>query len=65
MDRLYIARVTADPGGNTYLTNANGFGIINREVWIISAGPNGVIDTLVPNLAGAQLVGDDIGLRVK
>jgi general secretion pathway protein G len=61
----YIADVTADPWGNTYLTNADGFKIINREVWIISAGPNGVMDTPVPNLAGAQLVGDDIGLRVK
>lgn len=61
----YIADVTADPWGNTYVTNADGFKIINREVWIISAGPNGVIDTPVPNLAGAMLVGDDIGLRLK
>lgn len=61
----YMVRVTADPWGNTYLTNADGFSIINREVWIISAGPNGQIDTPVPNLAGAQLVGDDIGLRLK
>lgn len=60
-----MARVTADPWGNTYLTNADGFSIINREVWIISAGPNGLMDTPVPNLAGAQLVGDDIGLRIK
>jgi general secretion pathway protein G len=61
----YIADVTADPWGNAYLTNADGFKIIGREVWIISAGPNGVMDTPVPNLAGAQIVGDDIGLRVK
>ena len=61
----YIARVTADPWGNCYVTNADGFGIINREVWIISAGPNGLIDTPVPNLAGAMLVGDDVGLRIK
>lgn len=61
----YIARVTSDPWGNCYITNANGFSIPAREVWIISAGPNGLIDTPVPNFFGVSLVGDDIGLRIK
>jgi general secretion pathway protein G len=61
----YIAGVTADPWGNTYITNADGFSVAGREVWIMSAGPNGLIDTPVPNLFGAALVGDDIGLRIK
>ena len=61
----YIAAVSPDPWGNAYLVNADGFAITDREVWIISAGPNGVMETPVPNLAGAVLVGDDIGLRIK
>lgn len=61
----YIAVVSPDPWGNAYLVNADGFAISDREVWIISAGPNGLMDTPVPNLAGAILVGDDIGLRIK
>ncbi|MEW6110168.1 MAG: type II secretion system protein GspG, partial [Nitrospirota bacterium] len=48
----YIAIVSADPWGNAYLTNADGFSISDREVWIISAGPNGLMDTPVPNLFG-------------
>ena len=64
----YIADVTADPWGNAYITNANAFqvqgGELGSDVWIISAGPNGLIDTPVPN-AGGALVGDDIGLRFK
>ncbi len=58
----YIARINADPWGNMYVTNANGFSIKNRSVWIISAGPNGKIETPSHN---ARPVGDDIGLRIK
>jgi general secretion pathway protein G len=61
----YMAKVNADPWGNAYVTNADGFSIQNRELWILSAGPNGVIDTPVPNLAGANLIGDDVGLRLR
>jgi hypothetical protein len=57
-----MARVPADPWGNTYLTNADGFKIINREVWIILAGPNGQIDTPVLNTV---VIGDDIGIRLQ
>lgn len=36
----YIARVTPDPWGNTYATNAKEFSQPGSPVWIISAGPN-------------------------
>ncbi len=58
----YIAVVSQDPWGNAYLTNANGFRIAGRPAWIISAGPNGRINTPSTN---AVLVGDDIGIRLK
>lgn len=58
----YIARVAADPWGNTYVTNADGFAIDGRPVWIISAGPNGLLDTPSFN---ETILGDDIGLRMK
>lgn len=61
----YMARVTADPWGNAYVTNTDSLTVTNQEVWIISAGPNGLIDTPVPNVGGGMLVGDDIGLRIK
>ncbi len=57
-----MARVPAKPFGNTYFTNADGFSIINREGWIISAGPNGQMKT--PAFINT-LFGDDIGLRIK
>jgi hypothetical protein len=64
----YIADVTPDPWGNAYVTNANAFQVAGGEagsdVWIISAGPNGLIDTPVPN-PGGMIGGDDIGLRIK
>jgi len=58
----YIARVTADPWGNAYITNASDFAITGNPVWIISAGPNLQIET--PSFSQTAL-GDDIGLRLK
>ena len=58
----YMAMVTADPWGNTYVTNANAFAVAGQPVWIISAGPNGQLETAVNSTA---LQGDDIGLRMK
>lgn len=58
----YIALVTADPWGHTYITNANGFSVANSPVWILSAGPDGLLDTAPSSTA---LGGDDIGLRLK
>jgi general secretion pathway protein G len=58
----YMAMVTADPWGNSYITNANSFATEGQHVWIISAGPNKKIDT---GANSTTLQGDDIGLRMK
>jgi len=57
----YMARVQEDPWGNTYLSNVSGFAA-NGPVWLLSAGPNGVVDT---NATGRTLGGDDIGIMIK
>ncbi|OGW29579.1 MAG: hypothetical protein A2X59_05690 [Nitrospirae bacterium GWC2_42_7] len=58
----YMARVTADPWGYSYVINASSFAIQNSPVWIISVGPNGQLET--PSFAETAQ-GDDIGIRMK
>jgi general secretion pathway protein G len=58
----YMALVTADPWGNSYITNANSFATPGQPVWIISAGPNKRLETAANS---TTLQGDDIGLRMK
>lgn len=57
----YMAKVTADPWGNAYVTNASEF-LSTGNVWVISAGPNGIVDT---GRGANDLSGDDIGVRIK
>lgn len=58
----YFGSVDADPWGNPYFMDATGFAVANQAVLIISAGPNGVVDTAsAAKIAG----GDDIVIRVK
>lgn len=58
----YIARVSPDPWGYAYLTNAKDFANPTAPVWILSAGPNGTVET---NALSPDVGGDDIGLRIK
>ena len=58
----YMATVTADPWGNSYMTNANSFATAGQPVWILSAGPNGILETASNSTI---LQGDDIGIRIK
>ncbi|TAN38686.1 MAG: prepilin-type N-terminal cleavage/methylation domain-containing protein [Nitrospirae bacterium] len=61
----YMPTVTADPWGNAYMINAVDFlSVANppATVWLISAGPNGVLDTAATVSA---LNGDDIGIRLQ
>jgi general secretion pathway protein G len=58
----YMAMVTADPWGNSYITNANSFETEGQPLWIISAGPNRRLETAANS---TTLQGDDIGLRMK
>lgn len=57
----YLPQVEADPWGNHYFLAANNFSNSN-PVFILSAGPNGTVDT--PSFS-TSLMGDDIGLRIK
>jgi len=57
----YIARVAADPWGNKYVVNADAFSTTN-PVWILSAGPDGAMDT---GVASTVVQNDDIGVRLK
>ncbi|MBA4372835.1 MAG: hypothetical protein C0402_08210 [Thermodesulfovibrio sp.] len=58
----YMASVNADPWGNAYLSNASEFLTDGAAVWILSAGPDGTVDT---GRGANALSGDDIGMRIK
>lgn len=57
----YLASVSPDPWGNAYVINANVFGAAG-PVWIISAGPNGQMET---NSTSISPQGDDVGIRLR
>ena len=57
----YLAHISADPWGNSYIVNADIF-TATGPVWILSAGPNGSVDT---NAASTTLQGDDVGMRLQ
>jgi general secretion pathway protein G len=54
----YMAHTTADPWGNAYVINASSLAA-GGTVWILSAGPNGTIDTAA---SAAALQPDDVGV---
>ena len=58
----YMAHVSADPWGNSYVSNVASFAIAGQPVWIISAGPNKQLET--PAFSNTAL-GDDVGARLK
>lgn len=59
----YLTSVEADPWGNAYITNAKNFDANPAvPVWIISAGPDGKLDTPANS---ETPVNDDIGIRIK
>jgi prepilin-type N-terminal cleavage/methylation domain-containing protein len=58
----YMTAFDADPWGNAYIINTDGLvPDSGKMVYVLSAGPNGVIET--PANANS-LVGDDIGHRI-
>ena len=68
--------INTDPWGNRYVVNielidSSAFattrsGGMKAAVWVLSAGPNGIIETpFVQSVSGAALGGDDIGFRVQ
>lgn len=65
----YLTDAPADPWGNSILIFTNGFRSTvssgRGPVWILSAGPNGTIDTLVTDPTVTAPAVDDIGKRVQ
>ena len=65
----YINEVKSDPWGNKYYCNVIGlwYGSGYEATFVLSAGPDGVINTDVKQLVSDNPVlgGDDIGFRVK
>lgn len=57
----YLPEAGADPWGNQYMVGAKNFEN-SSAVWILSAGPDGVIQTGIDD---DILSGDDIGIRLK
>jgi len=65
-DGPYMQAMPADPWGKRYIVSSDGFwgrGSASNpdNVWVLSAGPNGVVET--PD-QGETLGGDDIGVLV-
>jgi hypothetical protein len=60
----YLTDNATDPWGNAYLVNAGDFETSTDGVWVISAGPNGIIETGAGATAIASGV-DDIGVMIK
>jgi general secretion pathway protein G len=59
----YLPEAGADPWGNTYLVGSKNFDDpAGKPVWILSAGPDGILQTGINDDA---LSNDDIGIRVK
>ncbi len=64
----YISADQPDPWGNKYMVNVAPLGNPGQTVWVISAGPNGVLETTVVSSgtgAGTTTAGDDIGFRIQ
>ena len=63
----------ADPWGNKYLCNIGAAGVSGEAVWVISAGPNGILETVkivTTSTSGSLglnpiLQSDDIGYRLQ
>lgn len=58
----YMNATLADPWGNKYLVNAIDFENATKGVFVISAGPNGILET---NANYEAVGGDDIGIKIK
>ena len=60
----YLAEAPADPWGNRFIVNVQWLqpGASPNVVWVLSAGPNKIIET---SFAQPSLAGDDIGFRLR
>lgn len=63
----YMAHVTADPWGHAYVTNADAYRSTASPlppIWIISAGPDGILQTRSMHTEVVS-TSDDVGLRLR
>ncbi|MGH7382479.1 MAG: type II secretion system protein [Candidatus Methylomirabilales bacterium] len=60
----YLAEAPTDPWGNRFIVNVRWLqpGASPNVVWVLSAGPNKIIET---TFAQPSLAGDDIGFRLR
>ena len=60
----YLAEAPEDPWGNRFIVNVRWLqpGASPNVVWVLSAGPNKIIET---SFAQPTLAGDDIGFRLR
>ena len=66
----YLEKVNEDPWGNRYLVNiknGNPNDTAKKVIWVLSAGPNGKIETDPNSLAdsGPAPGGDDVAVRIR
>jgi hypothetical protein len=63
-----LATPAPDPWGHRYEVNIGALSNTNGEaaaVWVLSAGPDGIVDTpFIARASEARLRGDDIGVRI-
>jgi hypothetical protein len=58
--------LSADPWGNCYVVNLAAVAASEpAALWVLSAGPNGVIETPFLAPPDQPLVGDDVGARIR
>ena len=67
----YVTATGSDPWGNTYIVNASNLGFgVNNAAFVLSAGPNGQIETNFTQSIGSgssaiTIGGDDIIARIR
>lgn len=62
----YATQLPLDPWGRPYVVNAANLTANNIPVWVLSAGPNGVLNTNVGAAASPTTPqGDDVGFRLR
>lgn len=57
----YLSHLDSDPWGNQYLVNVHGYFVSNERIWVISAGPDGRLETRAHDVTPR---GDDIGVKI-
>lgn len=58
----FLRDIAPDPWGNAYLVNTHGYFESAENVWILSAGPNGIVETPPES---TETWGDDLGRLIE